>query len=302
MQLRKGTVLNDRYRILQSLGQGGFSALYLAEDLNNGNICAVKENLDDSQDDVMGKFLREASMLYNLKHTNLPEVWDHFVIPGEGQYLVMEYVEGQSLSAIQEQARKPLAERKVITWISQVCDALSYLHNQTPPIIHRDIKPGNIRITPDGKAVLVDFGIAKFYDQFSRTSTIARAVTPGYSPLEQYGLGKTDERSDIYALAATVYKLLTTVTPPPSVDIAAGTADPPAPAHKINALISPRVSQAIQRAMELRVRNRTQSVNRFKAELMDGWKIRRRIPWLFGLVICTVLTIAVLISYYYLLM
>ena len=131
MQLRNGIVLNDRYRIIRNLGHGGFGALYLADDLNTGGICAVKENLDDSQEDVMGKFLREASMLYNLSHSNLPEVWDHFVIPGEGQYLVMEYVEGDSLSAILDRIGKPLPERKVITWISQVCDALTSMRSSS---------------------------------------------------------------------------------------------------------------------------------------------------------------------------
>ena len=270
MQLSRGTILNQRYRINRRLGQGGYATVYLAEDLTKGILCAVKENLDDSQEDVMGKFLREASMLYNLRHPNLPEVWDHFVNFGEGQYLVMEYIDGYSLNDLLEQSTKPLPERQVITWISQVCDALAYLHSQNPPIIHRDIKPGNIRITPEGKAVLVDFGIAKFYDEFSRTSTIARAVTPGYSPLEQYGLGKTDERSDVYALGATVYKLLTRITPNPSVDIAAGTASPPTPANMINRSVSRETSTAIQRAMELQVKKRTQNASQFKSQIQNG--------------------------------
>lgn len=276
MQLRRGTILVNRYRITKSFGYGGYGAVYLAKDLESGTTCAVKENLNDSQEEVMGDFLREASMLFNMQHPNLPKVWDHFVVPGEGQYLVMEYIEGDSLDDILQKTKKPLPERDVLPWIIQVCDALAYLHSQKPPIIHRDVKPSNIRITPEGKAVLVDFGIAKFYDEFSKTSTVARAVTAGYSPLEQYGIGKTDERSDVYALGATMYKLLTNLSPNPSVDIAAGTADPPLPVRKVNPAISRETSQAIQRAMQLRIKYRTQSITKFKDEIERGLISTRR--------------------------
>ena len=159
--------------------------------------------------------------------------------------------------------------------------------------------------------MLVDFGIAKFFDEFSRTSTVARAVTPGYSPLEQYGLGKTDERSDVYALGATVYKLLTAETPNPSVDIAAGTAAPPAPAHEINPNASKGVSLAIQRAMQLRVKNRTPSVVQFKSELqkslnINPWTGRSRsksprwLPWVIGMIFLAIL-LAAWYAYNYLL-
>lgn len=266
IQLLKGKILNDQYRIRGTLGRGGFGAVYLAEDLKTKVKCAIKENLDDSSD-TRSKFLREASILYNLEHPHLPAVWDHFVIPGEGQYLVMEFVEGTSLIELLDRRGRPLPEDKVVTWISQVCDALDYLHSQRPPIIHRDIKPGNIRITPKGDAVLVDFGIAKYYDQSSRTSTVARAVTPGYSPLEQYGIGRTDARSDMYALGVTTYKLLTDQIPEPSVDIAAGTVLPPRPAHELNPKVSKQVSAAIEQAMRLKIDDRTQGVAHFKAQL-----------------------------------
>jgi serine/threonine-protein kinase len=266
IQLLKGKILNDQYRIRGTLGRGGFGAVYLAEDLKTKVKCAIKENLDDSSD-TRSKFLREASILYNLEHPHLPAVSNHFVIPGEGQYLVMEFVEGTSLIELLDRRGRPLPEDKVVTWISQVCDALDYLHSQRPPIIHRDIKPGNIRITPKGDAVLVDFGIAKYYDQSSRTSTVARAVTPGYSPLEQYGIGRTDARSDVYALGVTTYKLLTDQIPEPSVDIAAGTVEPPRPAYELNPKVSKQVSAAISRAMQLKIDDRTQDIAQFKAEL-----------------------------------
>ncbi|MBN1148691.1 MAG: serine/threonine protein kinase [Anaerolineales bacterium] len=269
MLLQKGKILNNRYRIKGRLGQGGFGAVYLADDLEKGETCAVKENLDVG-DDTLGKFLREASILYNLKHPGLPAVWDHFVIPGEGQYLVMEFVEGVSLIEIIEEEGKPLSEEDAVTVLIQVCDALQYLHNQNPPIIHRDIKPGNIRITPEGRVVLVDFGIAKVYDEFSRTSTLARAVSPGYSPLEQYGLAMTDARSDVYALGATAYKLLTNKVPDSSVDIAAGTVPPLKPVHDLNPQVSQEVSTAIARAMRLRLDQRTNSITQFKTELQQS--------------------------------
>ena len=268
--LRKGTILVNRYQIKESFGYGGYGAVYLAKDLETGMACAIKENLNDTQEEVMGDFLREASMLFNLRHPNLPRVWDHFVVPAEGQYLVMEFVEGDSLDDILDKTNEPLPEQQATNWIIQVCDALEYLHGQSPPIIHRDIKPSNIRITPEGRAILVDFGIAKFYDEFSQTSTVARAVTAGYSPLEQYGIGKTDERSDIYALGATAYKMLTNITPNPSVDIAAGTADPPLPVREVNPDITRETNQALKHAMQLRVRNRTQSISKFKSEIQKA--------------------------------
>jgi serine/threonine protein kinase len=242
--------------------------------MEKGEMCALKENMDIGED-TLGNFLREASILYNLRHPGLPEVWDHFVIPGEGQYLVMEFIEGVSLLELLDQEGKPLSEVDVVTVLVQVCDALNYLHSQKPPIIHRDIKPGNIRITPEGKVVLVDFGIAKIYDEFSQTSTVARAVSPGYSPLEQYGLATTDARSDVYALAATAYHLLTNKVPSSSVDIAAGTSPPLKPVRELNPKISHEVSQAISRSMRLRIDRRTKSINQFKDDLEQSPAYRK---------------------------
>jgi len=166
----------------------------------------VKENLDTSTE-AQRQFLREAMVLANLSHPNLPRVTDHFVIPNQGQYLVMDFVEGQDLASLQQ--RQPaLSLEHVIDWISQVAEALIYLHGRQPPVLHRDIKPANIRLTPDGKAMLVDFGLVKMYDPNLKTTMGARALTPGYAPPEQYGRGRTDARSDIYALGATLYKLL----------------------------------------------------------------------------------------------
>ena len=122
----------------------------------------------------MRQFIREAQLLANLSHPNLPRVIDYFVLAGQGQYLVMDYVEGEDLQDMLDRTAQPLPAAQALDWIGQVCDALTYLHRHDPPIIHRDIKPANIRITPHGRAMLVDFGIAKLYDPQARTTVGAR--------------------------------------------------------------------------------------------------------------------------------
>jgi len=203
MNLVPGQLLNSRYRIVKLLGQGGFGAVYRAWDTNLHGPVAVKENFDPSPAS-QNQFAREASMLFLLRHNNLPRVIDHFNIPGQGQYLVMDFIEGEDLQAMLDQTGGPLDEATVLPWIEQVCDALEYMHSQNPPVIHRDIKPANIKITPQGQAILVDFGIAKTFDPNLATTQGARAVTPGFSPNEQYGQGRTDARTDVYALGATL--------------------------------------------------------------------------------------------------
>jgi serine/threonine protein kinase len=199
MQLAKGEVLQGRYRIVKLLGQGGFGAVYRVWHLGLNVPCALKENLGTSVE-AARQFAREASMLATLRHSNLPRVIDHFTIAGQGQYLVMDFIEGKDLGQMLIETGQPLPEAQVLAWITQICDALTYLHSQNPPIIHRDIKPANIRMTPQGEAILVDFGIAKVYDANLKTTIGAQAITPGFSPFEQYGQGGTDARSDIYAL------------------------------------------------------------------------------------------------------
>src|SRR6185503_8904814 len=143
---------------------------------------------------------------------NLPTVTDHFVLPGQGQYLVMSFIEGEDL--VQKAKRLGrMPEEDIQRWAFDVLNALAYLHQRN--IVHRDIKPANVKITPDGGAVLVDFGIAKELDSIDTTTTGARRLTPGFAPPEQYGAGtgRTDPRSDIYALGATLYTLLTGILP-----------------------------------------------------------------------------------------
>jgi len=225
---------------------------------------AIKENLDASPE-AQRQFTREARILARLSHPNLPRVTDHFFIPGQGQYLVMDFVEGEDLQAMLARLGL-LPELQVLTWVSQICDALAYLHSQPSPIIHRDIKPANIKIRPDGRAMLVDFGIAKVYDPQLVTTIGAKAVTPGYSPPEQYGGGSTDARSDIYALGATLYHLLTGQIPPESVQRMVSVATTPSP-RQLNQQISPMVEQVILRAIEVTTERRFQSVDELRTAL-----------------------------------
>lgn len=262
-----GEIVHNRYRILQQLGQGGFATVYQAEDMARGVICAIKENLD-YWEDSQRQFERESMILANLHHPNLPGVVDYFAEPSEGQYLVMEYVDGFDLQEILNRVKQPLIEAKVLGWIDQICDALNYLHSQSPPVIHRDIKPANIKITRNDRAMLVDFGVAKTYDPGRKTTMAARAVTPGYSPIEQYGHSSTDARTDQYALAATVYMLLTNQRPPESIERVTG--ERLTPPCEINPAISHPVEQAILRAMEILASNRYDTIADFRKALRRG--------------------------------
>ena len=263
MIFQPGAVLNNRYRIVKLLGQGGFGTMYRAWDMTLGRPCALKENLD-ANPEIQRQFLREAKILANLSHPNLPRVNDYF-IEGQGQYLAMDYIEGRDLQEMLEERGAALPEDQVLPWIQQICDALTYLHTQKPPVVHRDIKPANIRIAPSGKAMLVDFGIAKIYDPNSKTTQGAQAVTPGFSPYEQYGQGSTDARSDVYALGATLYTLLTGAEPPESIQRVVR--DPLVLPRQRNPTISLRTSAALMGSLKMDPAQRFQSAADFKAAL-----------------------------------
>ncbi|MEK6588955.1 MAG: WD40 repeat domain-containing serine/threonine-protein kinase, partial [Chloroflexota bacterium] len=263
MPLQDGDLLNDRYRIEGILGQGGFGAVYRAMDEELGLRCAVKENLNLSFGSEK-QFRREARLLATLRHPNLPRVTNHFVI-GREQYLVMDFVEGEDSSRRLER-EGPLAESEVVRWIEQVCSALNYLHGLEAPVIHRDVKPANIKITPEGQAILVDFGLAKDWSAGQTTSTGAKGITPGFAPPEQYDLGHTDARTDVYALGATLYNLLTGQNPPDSVDRLIGMAAL-IPPRQLRPGLSPHVDSATLRAMEVKAESRFQSAGEFAAAL-----------------------------------
>jgi serine/threonine-protein kinase len=265
MLLSIGQVIRGRYRIAALLGQGGMGDVYRAWDLNLKIPVAVKVNLETTVES-QEQFQVEARILARLSHPNLPRVTDYFTVPGGGEYLVMDYVEGQDLDSLLEAASAAGGQAfpgqagviQVVLWMKQVGEALVYLHSQAPPVIHRDIKPANIKITPAGRAILVDFGIAKHYEPDLATVSGARAVTPGYSPPEQYGGASTDARSDIYALGATLYHLLTGQQPPESVQRLAGNAPLLAPAQ-LNPAIGPGLEQVILKAMALPMERRYQN-------------------------------------------
>ena len=260
--LVSGTVLNERYRVVKLIAQGGFGAVYRAWDLRLNIGIALKELLDNTPEGAQ-QFNREALILAQLKHQNLPRVTDYFQV-ANNLYLVMDFIEGDDLHTRLTQVGR-LSEVDVVQWLGQVSDALTYLHSQNPPIIHRDIKPANIKVTPQGQAVLVDFGIAKIYDPNSPTTKGARAISPMFSPPEQYGRGSTDARSDVYALGATAYILLTGELLPESVERLMGT--PLTPPRQFVPSLSPGMEYAITKALELQQSGRWASVAEFKAAM-----------------------------------
>jgi serine/threonine protein kinase len=248
------TVLQGRYRIVRQLGQGGMGAVYEAIDQRLDTTVALKETLF-SEERLRKQFEREARLLARLHHPALPRVSDHFS-EDDGQFLVMQYIPGDDLSEMMARKRGAFPANQVLTWADQLLDALDYLHTQDPQIVHRDIKPQNLKLTSRGQIILLDFGLAKGQaGEISRVTTAASifGYTPNYAPLEQIqGLG-TDTRSDLYSLGATLYHLLTGVKPPDALTRAAamvnGQPDPLVKASEANAAITPEVGAVLEKAM-----------------------------------------------------
>ncbi len=215
-QLTPGTVLAQRFRVEQHIGSGGYANVYRATDLEKRRERAIKE-VTDVDAGVRRQFELEAGLLINSSHPNIPRGFRLFEERGR-LYLVMEFVRGRDLEDLLNeslvQQRKPLGEEQVLRWAIEVCGALEEMHDRDIPIIHRDIKPANIKITPENKPVLIDFGLAKLQTG-GPTRTAAQGVSPGFAPPEQYmAKGKTDARTDIYGLGATLYACLTGKDPP----------------------------------------------------------------------------------------
>ncbi|HOG48673.1 MAG TPA: serine/threonine-protein kinase, partial [Anaerolineae bacterium] len=215
-----------------------------------------------TREQAVEQFTREARLLAALDHPNLPKVTDYVAV-NDGCFLVMPLVEGRDLAAVLEEAGgQPLPEAQVLAWIDQVLDVLAYCHAQG--VIHRDVKPANMIVTPQGKVYLVDFGIAKPVGHVG-TALGARATTPGYSPPEQYGQGRTDARSDIYAVGATLYALLTGQEPVGVFDRVTGR-DMPSP-RSLAPAVSAHVAAAVMRALAILPDERFQSVEELRAAL-----------------------------------
>ncbi|HEX6540365.1 MAG TPA: protein kinase [Ktedonobacterales bacterium] len=250
MPLASGTVLAGRYRLLARLGEGGMGSVYKVEDVTRpGKYLALKELLDDAtlpleeRAAAVKRFDDEIALLRRLHHPRIPSFEGHFLDHGQ-HYFLMALIPGVTLEDLQAQRRSPLPEYDVLSWMCDVCDVLSYLHAQHPPIIVRDLKPGNIMVTPDGDVFLIDFGIARTYKagKQGNTENLGTAI---YASPEHHGHGQTDARSDIYSLGATMYHLLTNVEPTPMETPLPGSVRRHAPA------VSEATERLIIRAMEL---------------------------------------------------
>lgn len=214
--LPPGTVLEQRYELLAVQGVGGMGAVYRARDLRFSavqKIIAVKEMNNGAPDPRLRRlgiqsFEREANILASLSHPAIPKIFDYFT-EDLRSYLVEEFIEGDTLEDLLEQRRHPFEPEEVVQWAIDVCDVLAYLHNNKPPVIFRDVKPGNLMLRTDGRLMVIDFGIAKVFEYGQRGTMIG---TEGYSPPEQYR-GVAEPRGDLYALAATMHHLLTNRDP-----------------------------------------------------------------------------------------
>ncbi len=280
MQLPADQILNNRYHVIRLLGQGGMGAVYYVHDPVLNRYVAIKQLQPDpitgeeAHEIVRQQFLREAQSLASLHHPNLPRVTDYFT-QDRLQYLVMDYIDGQSLTELLLAAPGGLSENQVLDWADQLLSALDYIHQHN--LIHRDIKPANIRLTSDGRIFLVDFGLVKAYDA-SNPNTISMMHgigTPEYAPPEQYDVqsGYTDQRSDLYALGATMYHLLAGQAP---LTVTRRMADPGAfhLPRDHNPKISPDVERVILRSMEMERARRFASAK----DMREALRLARQPP------------------------
>jgi len=263
--LPPNALLAGRYVILRKVGGGGMGAVYQAADQRiAGKLWAVKEMSDAALTTPLDKqqavdaFRREAQLLATLDHGNLPKVSDFFTEGGK-HYLVMDFIQGQTLEQMLLGALGFLPESEVVSWVVQLCDLLAYLHSRQPAIIFRDLKPANIMLNDEGRIKLIDFGIARVFQPGKGKDTQAMG-TPGYAAPEQYGVRQSDARSDLYALGVTLHRLLTRHDP----------ADFPfnlPPPRAINPALSPALAAVIARATQVDIAARFQTAAEMKTAL-----------------------------------
>jgi serine/threonine protein kinase len=271
-QLAPDTILQSRYRVIRHLGSGGMGAVYEAIDLRLGHIVALKQALT-SDEELWRQFEREARLMAGLNHPVLPRVSDYFT-EGHRAFFVMQFVEGQDLAEIIAQQPGPFPRHAVVAWADQLLDALVYLHSRERQVIHRDIKPHNLKVTPTGKIVLLDFGLAKTQIANSADALSSISVfgyTPRYAPLEQIQDLGTTPQSDIYALGATLYHLFTGVKPPDALARAAALVSakpsPLRPANEVNVAVGPALAAILDRAMAQNPDERYGSATEFREAL-----------------------------------
>jgi serine/threonine protein kinase len=273
MPLVPGDVIHDRYRIEDHLAPGGMSAVYRAWDARLQVTVALKEMVpypgmdEKALAQLREQFLQEAQVLAELRHPNMTRVTDHFEYE-DSAFFVMDYVEGQRLDTIIEETGR-IPPDDLMDWAGELFNALTYCHREG--VLHRDVKPQNVIITPEGAAMLVDFGLAKILDiEDRKTRTVMRGLgTPEYAPPEQYDAepGSTDERSDIYGAGATLYHALTG-TPPPTATQRIVDPGLLKPVSYYVTDINPQIDEAITRSMALQPTQRFQAVSEMSAALL----------------------------------
>ncbi len=263
--LKAGTVLQNRYRIMDVRGVGGMSTVYKARDLRFTSVdrqCAVKEMFNSAEDAKMrqlrlANFQREASLLATLTHAAIPRIYDYFEQQGT-IYLVLELIHGDDLETLLSERGMPFEQDQIIEWALTLCSVVAYLHNQKPePIIFRDLKPSNIMIrAEDNTMMLVDFGIARSFAPQQKGTMIG---TEGYAPPEQYK-GIADARGDIYALGATLHHLATGSDPRSETPFTFGQRPP----RKLNPALSPQFEELILRCVSYSPADRPQTAEDVK--------------------------------------
>ncbi len=270
-----GTILQNRYLVEEQIGQGGMGAVFVATDQRFGSRVALKETFF-TDPNLRKAFEREARLLNRLRHHALPRVSDHFA-EEEGQFLVMEYIPGDDLSEmLKARGGQPFPLRDVLGWADQLLDALDYLHTQEPAVIHRDIKPQNLKLTARNQIVLLDFGLAKGTPLQSRVTATGSVLgySLNYAPLEQMQGTGTDPRSDLYSLGATLHHLSTGATPPDALTRATalvnGDEDPLRPASEVHAQVTPAVGAVLARAMSQSAARRFASAAEMRDALRDA--------------------------------
>jgi serine/threonine protein kinase len=278
--LAQNTLIQNRYLIVHLIGKGGMGEVYLAVDQRLGSAVALKRTFFAGDEMLSTAFEREARILARMRHPVLPKVSDHFS-EGEEQYLVMEHISGDDLAKRLEAAQKPFPLSWVMFWADQLLDALSYLHSHEPPIIHRDIKPQNLKLTDENHVILLDFGLSKnstgqtkISDSGASTGSVV-GYTPHYAPMEQIrGIG-TSPKSDIYSLSATLYQLLTNSVPPDALSRADtmlnGAPDPIKSPSEMNTEIPAPVSVVLLHGMEVSQEKRFPSARDMQKALRKAY-------------------------------